>query len=314
MTVRLMSRFWLGVTDIRWFDYLKEQQLDEVNFWQPSGQAQFRAISPGDLFLFKLKAPANCIAGGAFFLKHSRLPLSLAWEAFREKNGADTLDHMRNMILALRRDTAERDPSIGCIILINPFFFPESAWIEAPADWSRNLVRGKTYATDTYEGKMIFDAVMERLAATENKLGIANFIAEEKAQYGADFLAHARLGQGGFRVVVTDAYERRCAVTGETTLPVLEAAHIKPFAESGPSTLGNGLLLRSDFHILFDKGYVTVSPDLEVIVSKRIKEEWFNGKVYYSLHGKQLANIPKEHSSRPSGTFLDWHNTYVFKE
>jgi putative restriction endonuclease len=309
-----MSRFWLGVTDIRWFEYLKEQQLDEVNFWQPSGQAQFRAISPGDLFLFKLKSPANCIAGGAFFLKHSRLPLSLAWEAFREKNGADTLDDMMSMILKLRRDTTERDPSIGCIILINPFFFPESTWIETPVDWSRNLVRGKTYSTDDDEGKVIFDAVMERLAATGNKLGIANVIAEEKAQYGADFLAHTRLGQGGFRVVVTDAYERRCAVTGEKTLPVLEAAHIKPFAESGPSTLSNGLLLRSDFHILFDKGYVTVSPDLEVIVSKRIKEEWFNGKAYYSLHGKQLASIPRDNSSRPLGTFLDWHNTYVFKE
>jgi putative restriction endonuclease len=309
-----MPRFWLGVTDTRWFEHLKEQQLEEVNFWQPGGQTQFRAIDPGDLFLFKLKSPANCIAGGAFFLKHSRLPLSLAWEAFREKNGADTLDDMRNMILALRRDTAERDPSIGCIILINPFFFPESAWIEAPADWSRNLVRGKAYATDTYEGRIIFDAVMERLAATDNKLSVANVIAEEKSRYGADFLAHTRLGQGGFRVVVTDAYERRCAVTGETTLPVLEAAHIKPFAESGPNTLGNGLILRSDFHILFDKGYVTVSPDLEVIVSKRIKEEWFNGKSYYSLHGKQLANIPKEHSSRPLVAFLDWHDTHVFKE
>jgi putative restriction endonuclease len=309
-----MSRFWLGVTDIRWLEYLKERQLDEVNFWQPGGQARFRAINPGDLFLFKLKSPVNRIAGGAFFLKYSRLPLSLAWEAFQEKNGANTLTEMRNMILSLRRDSAERDPSIGCIILINPFFFPETAWIEAPADWSRNLVRGKTYSTETRQGQIIFDAIMERLAATKNMLGVANAIEEEKARYGAGFLARARLGQGAFRIVVTDAYERRCAITGEKTLPVLEAAHIKPFAESGPNALGNGLLLRSDFHILFDKGYVTVSPDFEVVVSRRIKEEWFNGKAYYSLHGKQLANLPKEHSSRPLGAFLEWHNSHVFKE
>jgi putative restriction endonuclease len=37
-----------------------------------------------------------------------------------------------------------------------------------------------------------------------------------------------RLGQGAFRLLVTDAYQRRCAVTGERTLPVLDAAHIRP--------------------------------------------------------------------------------------
>ena len=38
----------------------------------------------------------------------------------------------------------------------------------------------------------------------------------------------ARLGHGAFRLLVTDAYQRRCAVTGERTLPVLDAAHIRP--------------------------------------------------------------------------------------
>lgn len=52
-----------------------------------------------------------------------------------------------------------------------------------------------------------------------------------------------RLGQGAFRIVVTDAYRRRCAITGEKTLPVLEAAHIIPNAENGPHIVTNGLLL-----------------------------------------------------------------------
>lgn len=122
-----------------------------------------------------------------------------------------------------------------------------------------------------------------------------------------------RLGQGGFRVVVTDAYRRRCAITGESTLPVLEAAHILPYAENGPHEASNGLLLRSDFHKLFDLGLVTVTPELRIEVSPRIKEEWFNGKAYYSLHGATLKSIPEHPNDRPRGAMLQWHNEHRFR-
>lgn len=56
------------------------------------------------------------------------------------------------------------------------------------------------------------------------------------------------LGQGGFQILVTDAYTRRCTITGERTLPALEAHHIRPFSEEGPHRTDNGLLLRSDWH------------------------------------------------------------------
>jgi len=91
--------------------------------------------------------------------------------------------------------------------------------------------------------------------------------------YGSPYLVRPRLGQGAFRVLVIDAYQRRCAITGERTLPVLQAAHIKPHASSGPHEVRNGLLLRADLRILFDRGYVTVTPDLRVEVSRRIRED-----------------------------------------
>ena len=73
-------------------------------------------------------------------------------------------------------------------------------------------------------------------------------------RYGEPTLVLPRLGQGSFRIMVADAYERRCAITHEKTLPALEAAHIKPFSASGPHHMGNGILLRSDIHKLFDSG------------------------------------------------------------
>ena len=138
----------------------------------------------------------------------------------------------------------------------------------------------------------------------------AEFLAADASgqRYGEPRLVKPRLGQGGFRVVVTDAYNRRCAITGESTLPVLEAAHIIPFASDGPRQVSNGLLLRSDFHKLFDMNLVTVTPSLHVRVSAKIEKAWFNGKAYSSLDGRSLANLPHATNDRPDPTFLRWHN------
>ncbi|HJU22545.1 MAG TPA: HNH endonuclease [Casimicrobiaceae bacterium] len=112
----------------------------------------------------------------------------------------------------------------------------------------------------------------------------------------------------------TGAYQRRCAITGEHTLPVLEAAHILPFSEKGPNHVSNALLLRADFHKLFDLGLVTVTPELRVEVSHRIRDEWFNGKAYYRLHGCTLANLPASATMKPDREFLRWHNTHRYQD
>jgi putative restriction endonuclease len=136
----------------------------------------------------------------------------------------------------------------------------------------------------------------------------------ETARYSEAFLTQARLGQGSFRVLVTEAYQRRCAMTGEKTLPVLQAAHIKPYSQEGPHRISNGLLLCSELHILFDRGYVTVNPELTIEVSKSIKEEFSNGREYYALHGKKLTVISVAQRDRPLTSFLEWHNSTVYKQ
>lgn len=130
--------------------------------------------------------------------------------------------------------------------------------------------------------------------------------------HSAEFLTRARLGQGAFRILVTDAYARRCAITGERTLPVLDAAHIKPFVNAGPNQIANGLLLRSDLHRLFDLGFMTITPDLSVKVSGKIKEKYENGREYYALDGRELVVIPTPARDRPSSQYLEWHNSNIF--
>ncbi len=301
-------RFWVGVTDKAWFEHLRAQAPDEVNFWQPSARPLATFLEPGVPFLFKLHAPHNYIVGGGFFVRFSPLPARLAWEAFGEKNGVVDYASLRNRVEQYRNGPVRGDPEIGCNVLNGPFFFDERDWIPVPQSWAPNIVRGRTFDTDESDGLKLWNAVQSRLESAQPMIaGVA-----QAARYGADYLTHARLGQGTFRVLVTDAYHRRCAITGERTLPVLEAAHIKPYAETGPHLISNGLLLRSDLHILFDDGYVTVTEDLRVEVSRRIKEEFENGREYDQHRGKPLVILPGDPDERPAAEFLRWHNEHVY--
>ena len=311
-------KFWIGVTDNKWFEFLFARSPDEVNFWRPSGFGSFQAVPAGSPFLFKLHSPHNFIAGGGFFIKHSNLPLSVAWEAFGEKNGAASQEELHLRIEKFRSNKPrEHDPVIGCTVLVNPFFFERKDWIPAPSDWAPSIVQGKTYETDQEVGRDIWIKIQERLTVSNPQRGIneadrAPVAAEEVARYGSEFLMRARLGQGAFRVLVTEAYARRCAVTGERTLPALQAAHIKPFSKLGHNLTTNGLLMRSDLHKLFDLGYISVNPELHIEVSRKIKEEYENGRDYYALHGRKLAVIPAASKDRPSDQFLQWHNQNVY--
>ena len=135
--------------------------------------------------------------------------------------------------------------------------------------------------------------------------------AEAAARFGAPRLVRPRLGQGAFRTLVTNLYDRRCAVTGERTLPALDAAHIRPFAAGGAHAASNGLLLRRDIHSLFDAGYVTVTPKGRLEVSGRIREDYSNGRQYYALHGQSL-HAPVDPAALPDPAALRWHNEETF--
>ena len=171
-----------------------------------------------------------------------------------------------------------------------------------------NIVVGKTYNTDQPEGRFLWDAIQERLPSTEVHAPLV-----EARRYGEPVLVQPRLGQGKFRVAVMDVYRRRCAVTAERTLPVLDAAHIRPFASGGEHEINNGLLLRSDIHKLFDLGYATITPELGFEVSGRIREEFENGRDYYALHGQEVAR-PDSADFWPDPEALSWHNENRFRE
>lgn len=251
-------RFFVGITDRDWYDYLSRLDgLDEVNFWQPSGNRQRSVLQPGEPFLFKLHSPDDYIVGGGFFSHFTILPASIVWKAFGEKNGARTEDEMRARIARYRRianPSMADDFNIGCILLGSPFFFAQADWIPL-RDWKRQIVQGRGFDSEG-DGAEIWSRV-EPLIKGQDVLREQSEEAEvQQPRYGEPIAMLPRLGQGSFRLIVTDSYNRRCAFTNSPVLHVLEAAHIKPYGLGGTHSPANGLLMRQDLHTLFDRGYI----------------------------------------------------------
>jgi putative restriction endonuclease len=308
-------RLFVAITDSDWFDYLSELRPDEVNFWKPSGAESFHSLSPGEPLLFKLHSPLNFIVGVGFFSHYTVLPASFAWAAFGEKNGAKTEIEMRRRIEKYRKrrriqTDAAADYNIGCILLQTPFFFEREEWIPVP-DWPMQTVQGKGFSNDEEAGRRIWAEVNLRLQARPGNVFESELVVAGP-RFGQAQTVLPRLGQGAFRVIVTDLYRRQCALTNSHVLHVLDAAHIRPYADGGNHNPSNGLLLRQDVHTLFDRGYLTVASDYRVEVSRRLKDEFDNGKEYYALQGTSIL-LPENPLFRPSPQQLIWHNENVYR-
>jgi putative restriction endonuclease len=304
-------------TDPDWHALLLARQranlpIEEVNFWKPSKIATFKALQPGEPFLFRLKSPDNAIGGVGFFERFSVLPVWLAWDTLGITNGVRSLAEFEARLAEIRaRNRIEQrgELQIGCILLVDPVFFGRDDWVRLPDDWKAPTVSGKTYDLSVGEGARVWRECQDRLA--RYRMPHAPEGVSERDRYGTPHLVSTRLGQGGFRIAVMDAYGRACAVTSEHSLPVLEAAHIRPYAEEGGHEVTNGLLLRSDIHRLFDRGYVTVTPDYRFRVSERLRDDYANGKTYYALHDRRIVT-PLNPAFIPAPDARAWHGEQRF--
>ncbi|MGI4870487.1 MAG: HNH endonuclease [Janthinobacterium lividum] len=309
--------FYVGLTDTRWFDFLRQEPREDVNFWKPLGGTNFGAVPSGAPFLLKLRKPAHCVAGVGFFTNQLTLPLATAWDMFGPRNGFADCPAFYQAIQGYRKAAKKEytpSPEINCLVLTAPIFFRKPDWIPAPADWGDPIVTGKVYSTAAPIGAKLWADVSATLLRYQQtsftqELAAADSLVLESPGIYREALTKVRIGQGAFKALVTQAYEKKCAISGEKTLPVLEAAHIQPFSQAGPNSLGNGLLLRSDLHKLFDRHYLTIDADDRTVhVSSRIREEFQNGKEYYRFDKQPLKVLPKNLLDQPARQYLQHHN------
>jgi hypothetical protein len=111
-----------------------------------------------------------------------------------------------------------------------------------------------------------------------------------------------RRGQPVFRQRLLTAYNGRCAISGCNVEQVLDAAHIVPYMSRKTNHVGNGLLLRTDMHALFDLKLVTVDGmTMRLLVSPSL-----SGTAYEEYHGRQI-HVPDDLPCRPSRQALEQH-------
>lgn len=305
-----MVSLFIANTDNEWYDFLSSRtDLEEVNFWRPSA-APFRAIGAGELFVFRLKSPRNKIGGFGVLSDSTILPLQIAWEAFGISNGAESYDALRTAIARLRpNEMIGPTTDIGCRILVEPVFFPPHAWLDLPPSWANSIQSGKRFSTEEADGLSVWNQIRE--AASQAEAFLAPGFSESGSRYGPPTLVTPRLGQGSFRIAVTEAYSRQCAVSGGRVLPALDAAHIRPYGEGGTHSKANGILLRKDIHSIFDVGYATIDPSFRFVVSDKIHEVFHNGSEYRRLHGSAIR-LPERLKDQPDPQFVRWHNENRF--
>ncbi|MBM3985276.1 MAG: hypothetical protein FJ296_06265 [Planctomycetes bacterium] len=328
-----MGQSRVALTDRAWFDHLATLaaqragrppgsaivRLDECNFWQPRGPRR-PDLRPGAPFFLRLHAPDSCLAGFGFFATWHQLGIAEAWRTFGVANGARTLAEFRSNLERLRGACVDIEAErIGCIVLRDVHFLPPSRWTAwaSERDWRPHTQVAKDYDLDLPPGDVLRSLLAlqppDEYAEVAAELG-ERFTLVEADERRREIAALAvREGQGSFRVRLLQAYGGRCALTGERTLPVLEAAHIQDYLGPRSNHVQNGLVLRADLHDLYDQGYLTVLPrgpssnQLVIEVSQRIKQNWHNGKLYYALHGRQPEVLPRSPREQPSHEALEWH-------
>ncbi len=310
-------------TDLAWFRHFRRHNVttvvDEVNFWRPVSQGgRFSVVRDGGPVFFRLKAPARAIAGFGFFAGTLEMTVSMAWEVFGEANGDPTYSSFLGRIHGYRvqygRDTsALESQKVTCLVLRGAVFLRDDDWLpwDRREQWADTVVAVKGYELSQGVGTVLADLLEASTIDVPDEL-VGDF---QPVSVDSRALAEAperiREGQGAFRVRLLSAYGA-CTITGEHALPVLDAAHIQPYLGPPSNHIQNGIVLRTDLHRLYDDGYITVTPDLRLEVSRRLKDEFDNGHAYYEMAGRTVQ-VPRNPRLQPSRNALEWHADRVFR-
>ncbi len=261
----------------------------------------------------------NAIAGYGVEAHFSMLSFDQAWAAFGLQNGFQD----RHQFLSWGARNRNRDlhtigtELLACTIILEAVFWPRERWIPWGIEqgWARTGIQQGKYEKDPARiSRLLNEIGLDRLGVPEAEEFCDSFVPLE-ADECEIILAKscARRGQGTFRSRLLTAYGSRCAITGEHTEPVLDAAHVQIYLGPRSNHIQNGLLLTKEFHALFDAGLVTVTPDFTIRVFNRIRDRWKNGHRYNPYNGRKLEVIPDAVSDHPSRAALEWHAKNVFE-
>jgi hypothetical protein len=181
-------------------------------------------------------------------------------------------------------------------------------WTEAarPINFRELAVIQKSQGTFNAIRPIIMEKLpefLERISGrdVDLKREIPMYEAREILGGHVDAIVRRRRGQRRFRFEMLERYGERCAFSGSQPPQVLEAAHLYSYAQRGEHLSDGGLLLRRDYHALFDAKLVAVNPlNLKIEISPRLFQ-------YPSYRGLDGLTLKVEADQRPSLDLLSEH-------
>ena len=181
--------------------------------------------------------------------------------------------------------------------LINGSKLEEEVWNEFNGNWEELAFKSEELIA-SYQNKEIEQASLERFP-----------IGKEK-----EVSIKARVNQSFFRNAILSSYNSKCCITGLSIPELLIASHIKPWSLDSENRTNphNGLCLNSIHDKAFDRGFITVTPDLKVKVSNYF-DIYSKDKLiidfFLKYHG---VDILKPDRFLPKKEFLDYHQKNIF--
>lgn len=315
-----LGSMYVGITDTNWMKFIKEQKdnIDRyINFWTP-GTKTFKAIQPGELFLFKLhakkaKGENGEIVGGAYFDGFEQMSVSEAWNRFGYGNGTTSQFELKSAIDEYRvRNNMDRNADIGCIVLRDPFFFEEDKWIESPADWGKSIVSGKKYDISGGIGYELYQQVSAMMNDNVDEIIISDIEADaDKLQIlgkERETFIKARVNQSVFRERLLNKYDC-CCLCKVSNPKFLIASHIKPWADSENDEkldADNGFLLCPNHDALFDSGYISFDENGAILISEELGQV---DVIFMNIDKNMKISLSSKNKK-----YLEYHRNNIFKK
>lgn len=195
------------------------------------------------------------------------------------------------------------DPELrkqGITGLINGSKLEEEIWNEFNGNWEKLAFESEILIAK-YQNKEIEEVIEINL---------------ENLPIGKDreTIIKARVNQNFFRSTILSSYNIKCCITGLTIPDFLVASHIKPWTKDKENRTNphNGLCLNSIHDKAFDKGFISISPDYKVLIS-RYFDNYSNDKAVYDFFKRfENQSIVLPDKFYPSKDFLDWHYRNIF--
>jgi hypothetical protein len=292
-------------TDPDWIEVLRSYNItDNINFWRKEKRRVH--LPERSRFYFKLRG-SRFIAGRAVSQRQISMSIREAWEYFSIRNGVSTYEELRRKATDILEVS---DDTLNCLVLDEVEVLDPEEYPQLPPDFVATQ-----NPKDYLEGSLpqiessFFGASTLGLSGIEAQLTKDRVFDPDTVLAAREATLRAvvmRRGRSDFRQMLMDAYDHKCAVTGTEVRAILEAAHVYPYKGTETNVLQNGILLRSDWHTLFDLGLWAIDDDYRIIIAPEIIPE------EYRKYHQTLIRLPRIVLHRPSPKAIRWHRNNVF--